>query len=125
MASVERRYFLWSLGSSLGAASALVSAKNSVLAHGLNRSNGGVVSPTAEGACWLDVSIPFVIEDPAKNYHTDILLSSDCFPGLEGFEANNVENKYEILLHDAEGRIILPSKTKSNIVTIPAMRPTI
>jgi len=75
-------------------------------------------------ACWLDVSIPFVIEDPSKNYHTDILLTSDCFPGLDGYETGGQENKYEVLLYDVNGKPMTGSKDKTNVVTVPAMRPT-
>ncbi|HZS44577.1 MAG TPA: hypothetical protein VFC63_05700 [Blastocatellia bacterium] len=124
MKPVDRRGFLLSLGGSLFAASALRPARGAFLSRGVMPSSANRALAT-EGACWLDVSIPFVIEDPAKNYHTDILLSSDCFPGREGFEGGGSENKYEILLYDAEGRTVLPSKTKSNIVTVPAMRPTV
>ena len=123
MKSIDRRGFLFTLGGTLAAASALKSVSGAILPN-LTNSSFANSDKTDNKACWLDVSIPFVIEDPSKNYHTEIFLTSDCFPGLDGYETGGQENKYEVLLYDVNGKLITSPKDKANIVTVPAMRPT-
>src|SRR5690348_11468591 len=118
MKPIDRRGFLFSLGGSLMAASAFKSVSGAILPDLMN-SNPGNRDRSETKACWLDVSIPFVIEDPSKNYHTDILLPSDCFPGLDGYESGGQENKYEVLLYDVNGKAMTSPKGKGNIVTVP------
>ena len=123
MKPIDRRGFLFTLGGTLAAASALKSVSGAILPN-LANSSFTNRDKTDNKACWLDVSIPFVIEDPSKNYHTEIFLTSDCFPGLDGYETGGQENKYEVLLYDVNGKLLTSPKDKTNIVTVPAMRPT-
>src|SRR5712692_4476977 len=60
------------------------------------------IAPT-NGGCWLTVCIPFVIEDPANHIHTDIILTSASFDGLECYNNSGYSTDSELYLYDPIG----------------------
>src|SRR5215472_6934779 len=89
---LNRRLFLSGLSSSF--------AVLALPPHSFLSQRGG---PLADGACWLTVCIPLVIEDAARNLHTDIIVTSASFEGVEGYKNNSYLTDYEIYLYDFAG----------------------
>jgi hypothetical protein len=78
----------------------------------------------ANGACWLDVCAPFVVEDPARGVRSEIVLTSDTFSGTRGYADAPVATDYEIYLYDADGRAIGTNGVARRL-TVPAMQTTV
>lgn len=121
MSSVERRKFLSLL-------SGTVVACASTPATSLQRLLPATQSPSTSGAavpCWLDVCAPFVVEDNDRGIHTEIVLTSDTFAGVRGYEGNAFGTNYEIYLYDAAGKPASGTDGMAHRVTVPAMRTTV
>lgn len=83
-------------------------------------------SPPANGGCWLSVCVPLVIEDAAGGLHTEIILTSASFNGLEGYKEKEYATDYEVYLYDFTGKAC-SSDGRNKVVrmTVPAMRPAV
>jgi hypothetical protein len=74
-------------------------------------------------SCGLPICAPFIIEDPALNLHTDIILTSATFDNLQGYRDKSYSTDYELYLYDPAGK---PLSGQSPIkVTVPAMHTTL
>ena len=83
-------------------------------------------SSPAKGKCWLSVCVPLVIEDAAGGLHTEIILTSASFNGLEGYKDKEYATDYELYLYDFTGKTSSnDGRNKVMRITVPAMRPTI
>jgi hypothetical protein len=80
--------------------------------------------PATAGSCWLDVCAPFIVEDHDVGIHTEIVLTSDTFAGIRGYEGDAYATSYEIYLYDAAGKAIGPDGVARKL-TVPAMRTTV
>ncbi len=111
MRSVDRRSFLAGLSTSMAA----LMAPGKLFA----------ASETAK-ECWLNVCVPLIIEDPASNIHTDIILTSATFDGLDGYRDSAHATDYELRLYDAAGNA-QPIDGASRLLrlSVPAMRTTV
>lgn len=78
----------------------------------------------ASGSCWLDVCAPFIVEDNNRGIHTEIVLTSDTFDGVRGYEGDAYGTNYEIFLYDANG-VPIGSDGVARKLTVPAMRTTV
>ena len=123
MEPMDRRTFLSGLTSSLVTASAISLPALRASAAQYPPTAAQQAPASAAAGCWLDVCAPFVVEDPALNLSTEILLTAACFPGVEGFRDPQYTTEYQILLFDPRGREI-PIGQSSRLV-IPAMHPTV
>jgi hypothetical protein len=119
MMRLDRRTFLSGLAGSLVAASALRAAPGQYPQYPTTP----VTAKPAAKDCWLEICAPFVVEDPALELGTEILLTATCFPGIEGFRDTRYGTEYQVELFDAQGREIPLGSAKR--VQIPAMRPTV
>lgn len=54
--------------------------------------------------CWLTVCVPLVVEDAARNIHTDIVLTAASFSGVTGYQDVAQATEYELSLYDAAGK---------------------
>ncbi|HXD32082.1 MAG TPA: hypothetical protein VN643_13250 [Pyrinomonadaceae bacterium] len=121
MASVERRKFLSLLSGSVAVCAATpLTALHRLLPTKQPSSYSGL----ATGPCWLDVCAPFVVEDNQHGIHTDIVLTSDTFAGVRGYEDNSFGTNYEIYLYDAAGKPVGGADGVARRVSVPAMRTT-
>lgn len=83
-------------------------------------------STPVSGGCWLSVCVPLVIEDPAVGMHTEIILTSASFNGLEGHKEKEYATDYEVHLYDFAGNACSSDgRNKGVRITVPAMHPTI
>lgn len=120
MKPIDRRTFLAGLTSSIVTASAISIPRVRAAAA----QYGQQAAPAANAqACWLDVCAPFVVQDPTLNLSTELLLTADCFPGVEGFRDIHNTTEYQIQLFAPDGKEI-PIGQASKLV-VPAMRPTL
>jgi hypothetical protein len=121
MSSFERRQFLSLLSGSVVACA-------STPATALQRLLPATQSPAAAGPiagpCWLDVCAPFVIEDDRHGIHTEIVLTSDTFAGVRGYEGDAFGTNYELYLYDAAGKPV-GSDGVARRLNVPAMRTTV
>ena len=53
--------------------------------------------------CWLDLCAPFIIEDPVRGLHSEVVLTSDTFVGSKGHADRLDATEYELRLFDAAG----------------------
>lgn len=53
--------------------------------------------------CWLDLCAPFIIEDPDRGLHSEVVLTSDTFVGSKGHADRLDATEYELHLYDASG----------------------
>jgi len=74
--------------------------------------------------CWLDVCAPFIVEDPERNIHSEIILTSDTFAGRRGYSDGADKTEYEVYLYDAAGRPVGESGLARRL-TVPAMQTTV
>jgi hypothetical protein len=74
--------------------------------------------------CWLDVCAPFIVVDPARGIHSEIILTSDTFVGTRGYEDRVDQTDYELYLYDSTGRGIGPNGLARKL-TVTAMQPTV
>lgn len=56
--------------------------------------------------CWLDLCAPFIIEDPVRGLHSEVVLTSDTFVGRKGHADRLDATEYELHLFDAAGTAI-------------------
>jgi hypothetical protein len=87
------------------------------------------VSQTALGAttvpgCWLDVCAPFIVEDPSRGVTSELILTSDNFTGVSGYEDSRNATEYEIYLYDSTGRAIGDGGIARRL-SVPALRTTV
>ena len=75
-------------------------------------------------SCWLEVTAPFILEDAARDVHTEIVLTSDTFAGVRGHEDKTAATEYEVYLYDANGNVS-GDKGVARRMTVPAMQPTV
>jgi len=74
----------------------------------------------------LTVCVPLVIEDAARNLHTDIIVTSASFEGVEGYKNNSYLTDYEIYLYDFAGsRQPIDGPSKVRRMSVPAMHTTV
>jgi hypothetical protein len=78
----------------------------------------------ANGACWLDVCAPFVVEDAARGIRSEIVLTSDTFSGTRGFADAAAATDYEIYLYDSGGKPV-GAEGVARRLTVPAMQTTV
>ncbi len=57
----------------------------------------------ATATCWLDLCAPFIIEDPVRGLHSEVVLTSDTFVGIKGHADRLDATEYELHLFDAAG----------------------
>lgn len=62
--------------------------------------------PATTADCWLQVVIPFLVEDAPRDIHSEIVLTASSFTGKRGFEDLSAGNDYRIHLFDASGKRI-------------------
>jgi hypothetical protein len=63
---------------------------------------------TSTSTCSLDLCAPFIIEDPDRGLHSEIVLTADTFVGSKGHADRVDSTEYELHLYDASG---VPIKT--------------
>lgn len=81
-------------------------------------------TPANNSGCWLDVCAPFIVEDPERNIHSEIILTSDTFVGRRGYSDGADKTEYEVYLYDATGRPIGENGLARKL-TVPAMQTTV
>jgi hypothetical protein len=89
-------------------------------------SRGSILSPESGSAtpCWLDVCAPFIVESESAGIRSEIVLTSDNFPGKRGYTATENSTEYEIHLYDVAGKPIGAGGVAKRF-TVPAMRTTV
>jgi hypothetical protein len=110
MRSWDRRDFLSSLSVALIPFAAPTGLRTQARAV-----DGGQSPP-----CWLDVCAPYLIEDPTRGIHSEIILTSDTFAGARGYEDAASATEYDILLYDSTGR-----KAGGRRMSVAALRTTV
>jgi hypothetical protein len=75
-------------------------------------------------ACWLDVCAPFVIQDSALGFDSEVVLTSDNFIGASGYSDGTDSTEYEIFLYDSNGRPFGEGGVAKRLV-VPAMQTTV
>ena len=119
---IDRREFLALLSGSVAACAANP-------ATAMQRLPGSPVLPSARNSgagvdsCWLDVCAPLIVEDNALGVHTQIVLTSDTFAGVRGYEGNACATDYEVYLYDAAGKAVGADGVARRL-TVGAMRTT-
>jgi hypothetical protein len=115
MKFINRREFVTGLAGFAGAL-ALPSKRVQTQARSLTTSGGG---------CWLTVCVPLVIQDPAIDLQTSLILTSASFSGLEGYADKDNSTEYDIELFDPAGNpVALDGAKKGLRLSVPAMRTT-
>ncbi|HET9530239.1 MAG TPA: hypothetical protein VFQ92_07805, partial [Blastocatellia bacterium] len=115
MKQISRREFFSTLSSSI-AMTAIPFAPRPAKGHLARESNG----------CWLSACAPLVIEDPAISLHTEIILTSASFDGIEGHGDPSHSTDYEITLYDSKGKPAGKEGGKKPLrINVPAMRTTV
>ncbi|HXS02247.1 MAG TPA: hypothetical protein VN724_16870, partial [Pyrinomonadaceae bacterium] len=51
--------------------------------------------------CWLDLCAPFIIEDPVRGLHSEVVFTSDTFVRRKGHADRLDATEYELHLFDA------------------------
>ena len=80
--------------------------------------------PSKAQSCWLDVCAPFVIQDPAIGFNSEIVLTSDNFIGASGYSDGSDATEYEIYLYDSNGQPFGDGGIAKRLL-VPAMRTTV
>jgi hypothetical protein len=125
MKTLDRRRFLWLVPGPLLAvvAAPLLPTQSSAFDSGPSIQDYPV-TPATNSGCWLDVCAPFVVEDPERNIHSEIILTSDTFAGRRGYSDGADKTDYEIYLYDATGRPV-GANGLARKLTVPAMQTTV
>ncbi|MEW6129451.1 MAG: hypothetical protein AB1757_20590 [Acidobacteriota bacterium] len=111
MKTINRRNFLAQLSGSLAGAALPLTQLSTTL-----------VAANGKG-CWLSVCVPLIIEDPSLNLHTDIILTSATFDGVQGYRENLHATDYELYLYDPAGK---PAARQNPVkLSVPAMQTTV
>ena len=76
------------------------------------------------GTCWLDVCAPFIVENEAAGIRSEIVLTSDTFPGRRGYADGGTSTEYEIYLYDVAGKPFGTDAVAKRL-TVPAMQTTV
>jgi hypothetical protein len=85
-----------------------------------------VIALSSNGNCWMNVCIPFVVEDPAKKLHTEIILTSASFDGVEGYKDKAFGADYELYVYDFAGNAQqVDGAKKVARLSVPAMHTTL
>jgi hypothetical protein len=124
MKTLDRRRFLSLVPGPLLAVAAtpLLTTKSS--AFDSRQSTQDRVTTVTNSGCWLDVCAPFVVEDPERNIHSEIILTSDTFAGRRGYSDGADKTDYEVYLYDAAGRPVGRDGLARKL-TVPAMQTTV
>jgi hypothetical protein len=86
-----------------------------------NRCQNNKTSPENQ-VCWLDVCAPFIVNDP-EGVQSEILLTSDTFAGVRGYEDGADTTEYEILLYNSSGHAVGQDGIAKRL-TVPALHTT-
>lgn len=123
MKILDRRRFLSLVPGPLLAVAAapLLTSQSSAFS---SKSNQDPSTAANNAGCWLDVCAPFIVEDPERNLHSEIILTSDTFVGRRGYSDGADKTEYEIYLYDATGRPIGENGLARKL-TVPAMQTTV
>jgi len=78
----------------------------------------------ASTTCWLDLCAPFIIEDPERGLHSEIVLTSDTFVGSKGHADRLDATEYELHLYDASG-VAVKSTGPTARLEVAAMQTTV
>lgn len=62
-----------------------------------------LANTSAERVCWLDLAAPLIIEDADRDFHSEIVLTSDTFVGSKGYDDGADATEYELYLYDSSG----------------------
>jgi hypothetical protein len=113
MRRIDRREFLSKLSGSIAISAIPFAPARNALA-------------LEQDACWLSVCAPLVIEDASLGLHTDIILTSASFDGIDGHGDPASSTDYEINLYEQSGRPVRLDGAKAPLrVNVPAMRTTL
>jgi hypothetical protein len=123
MKILDRRKFLSLVPSSYVAAVVARPFSSTLLAQSIQSQTYPAPTQT-KSTCWLDVCAPFIVVDPARSIHSEIILTSDTFVGTRGYEDHVDQTDYELYLYDANGRGIGPNGLARKL-TVSAMQPTV
>ena len=74
--------------------------------------------------CWLDLCAPFIIEDPVRGLHSEVVLTSDTFVGSKGHADRLDATEYELHLFDADGTPVGNNGPTAKL-QVAAMRTTV
>jgi hypothetical protein len=74
--------------------------------------------------CWLDLCAPFIIEDPVRGLHSEVVLTSDTFVGRKGHADRLDATEYELHLFDAAGTPITNNGPTAKL-EVAAMQTTV
>src|SRR6266852_3022498 len=100
MWSFDRREFLSLISGSVAAfVAAPLTPFQRVLAVRASQSPVSNNSAALSRSCWLDVCAPFIVEDDQRGIHTEVVLTSDTFVGVRGYEGDAYSTDYEIYLY--------------------------
>ena len=123
MTRLNRRSFLTLTSSSLASLATLKSVCPQFLtAFASPKQDYTVISHRR--SCWLEVCAPFVIQDPAIGFNSEIVLTSDNFIGSTGYSDGADATEYEIYLYDSAGRAFGEDGVAKRLV-VPAMQTTV
>ncbi len=75
---------------------------------------------TLPDSCWLEVLIPFIVQDPSRGYSSEIVLPSGAFAGREGYRQQGGFSEYEILGYGPGGKPLSTGRFE-----IPPMHTTV
>jgi hypothetical protein len=81
-------------------------------------------NPLIGGLCWLDLCAPFILEDPERDLHSEILLTSDTFVGGSGHEDRLDATEYELYLYDSDG-VPVNNRGPTARLNVTAMQTTV
>lgn len=100
-----------------------------LLSHTLLRANTADTSDIQNQAqpaasCWLDLCVPFVVQDEERGLNSEIVLTSDTFIGRDGHRDGRDATEYKLFLYEADGTPLQLESEKSNL-TVPAMQTTV
>jgi hypothetical protein len=84
----------------------------------------GAAPATKTHSCWLDVCAPFLIQDSALGFNSEVVLTSDNFIGANGYSDGTDSTEYEIFLYDSNGRPFGEDGVAKRLV-VPAMQTTV
>ncbi len=71
-------------------------------------------------SCWLEVLIPFIVQDPSRGYSSEIVLPSGAFAGKQGYRQPDGFSEYEILGYGPGGKPLSTGRFE-----IPPMHTTV
>jgi len=75
-------------------------------------------------SCWLDLCMPFVVQDQERGLNSELVLTSDTFIGRDGHRDGRDSTEYQLLFYEADGTPLQLATTKGNL-TVPAMQTTV